>query len=403
MRRAILSVALATVASIAVAQVQSDVVVPQSSIVRAEDAGLRVHTNYFMRVPDPNLNPDVPPPAVIIETPASIACVYHLATSNPTGCNVATTTKHATGGTQTIVIVDAYDDSSAGADLKTFSTQFGLPNANFTKKYATGHKPADACATGWQGEEALDIQWAHAMAPKANIVLMEAASSSLVDMYAAVDAANAYIASHGGKGEISMSWGTGEYGGETTDDLHFLQPGVVYFASSGDAAGTIYPSASPWVVSTGGAKIVRDTSGNFVKQVGTNTCGAGCGGGKSSFEGRPGYQDGVSGVVGTKRGTPDIASDSSSESPVYVYDSSCYGGWLEVWGTSVATPTLAGVINSAGSFKSSSAAELQLMYDNMGDTTAYKDITSGSCDTHNAKTGYDLCTGVGRVRGKTLK
>jgi kumamolisin len=88
---------------------------------------------------------------------------------------------------------------------------------------------------------------------------------------------------------------------------------------------------------------------------------------------------------------------------VYVYDSSCYGGWLEVWGTSVASPTLAGVINSAGSFKSSSAAELTLMYDNMSDTTAYRDVTSGSCDTHNAKTGYDLCTGVGRVRGKTLK
>ena len=403
MSRVILSVAIAALATASVAQDSRPVVVPPSSVVRPEDTGLRVHTNYFMRNPDPNFSPNVPPPVVTIETPASIACIYHLASSNISGCPVATATKHATGGSQTIVIVDAYDDPSAGADLKTFSTQFGLPNATFVKKYASGHKPANGCALGWEGEEALDIQWAHAMAPKATIVLMEAASNSFADIYAAVDAANSYIASHGGQGEVSMSWGGSEYSSETTDDLHFLQPGVVYFASSGDSAGVSYPSASPWVVSTGGTQINRDSSGNYVKQVGTNTCGAGCGGGKSLYEGRPTYQDGVSGVVGSKRGTPDIASDSSSNSPVYVYDSSCYGSWLEVWGTSVASPTLAGVINSAGSFESSSAAELTLMYDNMNDTTAYRDITSGSCDTHNAKTGYDLCTGVGRVRGKTLK
>lgn len=403
MRKGILYVVMAASAALAVAQDQRPVFVPESSVARPEDAGLRVHTNYFMRIPDHNLNPSAPPPGVTIETPASIACIYHLASSNIAGCPVATATKHATGGSQTIVIVDAYDDPSAGADLKTFSTQWALPNANFTKKYASGTKPPNACASGWEGEEALDIQWAHAMAPKANIVLMEAASNSFADMYAAVDAANAYIAAHGGEGEVSMSWGGSEYSTETLDDLHFLEPNVVYFASSGDSAGVSYPSASPFVVSTGGTQINRDSSGNYLKQVGTTTCGSGCGGGKSAYEGRPSYQDGVSGVVGSKRGTPDIASDSSSNSPVYVYDSSCYGGWLEVWGTSVASPTLAGVINSAGSFKASSSAELTEMYNNMNDTTSYRDITSGSCATHSAKAGYDLCTGIGRVRGKTNK
>jgi len=241
------------------------------------------------------------------------------------------------------------------------------------------------------------------MAPKANIVLMEAASNSNTDLYAAVDAANAYIKAHGGKGEVSMSWGGTEFSGETADDSHFLQTNVVYVASSGDASGVIYPSASPNVVSAGGTQINRDSSGNYTSQVGATSCGTGCGGGTSKYETRPSYQSAVSSVVGTKRGTPDLASDSSENSSVIVYDSSCYNSWLDVWGTSVASPTLAGVINSAGSFKASTNAELTEVYNDRAVTSAYTDVTSGSCATHSAKSGYDLCTGVGVVKGKTDK
>jgi hypothetical protein len=107
--------------------------------------------------------------------------------------------------------------------------------------------------------------------------------------------------------------------------------------------------------------------------------------------------------VGTKRGTPDLASDASENSPVSVYNSSCYNSWLQVWGTSVAAPTLAGVINSAGTFNASSNAELTEIYNNRTKTADFTDITSGSCATHSAKAGYDLCTGVGVVKSKVGK
>lgn len=405
MRRAILPIAILAAATFAVAQDQSNILIPESSIQRPGDLGRRMHTNYYMRVPDPSFTPDSPPVGSIVETPGSIACIYGLAANTP-GCPVGTATKLASGGSNTIVIVDAYDDPSAAADLATFSSTYGLPAANFTVQYASGKKPPSGCTgagAGWEGEEALDVQWAHAMAPKAKIVLMEAASNSNTDLYAAVDAANNYIKNHGGKGEISMSWGGGEFSGETADDSHFKQANVVYFASSGDASGVIYPSASPNVVSAGGTQINRDSSGNYTKQVGTTSCGNGCGGGTSKYEGRPSYQSAVSGVVGSKRGTPDLASDSSENSAVIVWDSSCYNSWLAVWGTSVAAPTLAGVINSAGSFKASTNAELTEVYNNRTVTSAYTDITSGSCATHSAKSGYDLCTGVGVVKGKTDK
>jgi subtilase family serine protease len=391
-------------ASIASAQVQRNIIIPPSSVEKPEDVGVRMHTNYSVYQLLPGDSPKAPPPGGTIETPGSIACIYDLVTSPVAGCPVATATKLASGGSETIVIVDAYDNPHPYDDLKTFDAEWGLRNPpTFVKKYANGTKPPNACASGWEGEEALDVQWAHAMAPKANIVLMEAASNSDSDLFAAVVAAENYIASHGGKGEISMSWGGSEFSTEAVFDVDFvLQPDIVYFASSGDNSGPIYPSASPFVVSVGATQINRNSSGNYTKQVGTKNCdptSEGCGGGKSLYEGRPSYQDGVSGIVGSKRGTPDIASDSSSQSPVYVYDSSCYGGWLAVYGTSVASPTVAGIVNRAGLFKNGSSAELTTVYNNFTNASDYTDITSTSCTGHSAKAGYDLCTGVGVAKG----
>ena len=159
MRRAFLCIAMAAAASFAVAQDQNKILIPESSVERPEDIGVRMHTNYYMYAPDPNITPKNPPPAGTVETPGSIACIYNLVTK-VTGCPVATATKVPTGGSQTIVIVDAYDDPSAGADLATFSAEWGLPSASFVKKYASGKKPPNACLSGWEGEEALDIEWA---------------------------------------------------------------------------------------------------------------------------------------------------------------------------------------------------------------------------------------------------
>lgn len=404
MRSQIFCIAITAAASLASAQVQRPVVIPPSSIERPEDVGERMHTNYFMFAPDKNFTPDTAlPPSGGTETPGSIACIYGLV-SKTAGCPISAATKVPTGGSDTIVIVDAYDDPNTFADLKKFDARWGLPDPAFAKVYASGTKPANGCASGWEGEEALDVQWAHAMAPKAKIVLMEAASNSNADLFSAVIAAENYISGHGGKGEVSMSWGSSEFSNEFLNDLDFLlTPDIVYFASSGDSAGPSYPSASPFVVSVGATQINRNSSGNYTKQVGTKDCnpsGTGCGGGKSIYESRPSYQDVVSGVVGSARGTPDIASDSSFNSPVWVYDSSCYGGWVSVYGTSVAAPTVAGIVNRAGSFKNGSSAELTEVYNNFTNTADYTDVTSGGCGGgRSAASGYDKCTGVGVTRG----
>src|SRR5262245_1908427 len=126
-----------------------------------------------------------PGPSYFYETPASLGCVYRLTSvsSAQIGCNPTDLTlPNPSGGAKAIAIVDAYDYPTAFSDLQTFSAQFGLPaptTANFQVVDATGTAPkADA---GWGLESALDIQWAHEMAPQAKIYIVEAADKSCVD------------------------------------------------------------------------------------------------------------------------------------------------------------------------------------------------------------------------------
>ena len=393
MRKMILAVAILAMVSVVSAEVRrGNGIVPDSSLERPQDVGVRMHTNYLIYAPDGVVRPQANPGG---ETPASLGCVYGLVSNPVSGCPISGTTQVPTGGSAAIVIVDAYDYPSAAADLTTFSNEFGIAAANFTKVYASGRKPANGCRSGWQLEESLDIEWAHAMAPSAQIVLMEASSNSNSALYSAVTAANSYVSSHGGKGEVSMSWGGSESSGETGSDHYFTQSGVVYFASSGDSPGVIYPSASVNVVSAGGTQVNRNGSGDYTNQ----TAWSSGGGGDSAYEPRPSFQNGISGIVGSHRGTPDLSFDASGNSPVAVYNSNCYGGWLQVYGTSVAAPSLAGIINNAGTFNASSNAENTEIYANYTNTSDYTDVTSGSCGTHSATTGWDFCTGVGVVNG----
>jgi kumamolisin len=390
--RKMIFVAVLAAASVASAQVRrGEGIVPRSSIERPEDVGRRMHTNYIIHAPEGVVRPAANPGG---ETPASLGCVYDVVSNPISGCPIATASQVPTGGSGVIVIVDAYDYPSAAADLATFSSEFGLPAPKFSVQYASGTKPANGCRSGWNGEESLDIEWAHAMAPNAQIVLMEASSASNSALYQAVTAANSYIVAHGGKGEVSMSWGGSETSSETSSDHYFTQSGVVYFASAGDSPGVIYPSASVNVVSAGGTQVNR-SGGNYTNQ----TAWSDGGGGASRYESRPSFQSSISGIVGSKRGTPDFSFDSSGGSPVAVYNSNCYGGWLEVYGTSVASPSLAGIINNAGTFNTSSNAENTEIYANYTNTSDFTDVTSGSCGTHSATTGWDFCTGVGVDKG----
>jgi kumamolisin len=359
------------------------IIIPQSSIPQPG----RSHTNYFFVDSDkPNAGP---PPGN--ETPGSLACVYQLVTG-PTGCPIATSTNVPSGGWGAIAIVDAGDYPTAASDLAAFSAQFGIPAANLTVTWpGKSLKTKPPVYSDWLVEEALDIEWAHAMAPHAKLFLVESTQLNTDPTWAAVTLAAKLVAENGG-GVISMSWGDPEVKQEKNWDHYFTTPGVVYFAASGDSGiGTsIYPGASPNVVSVGGTYFNRDQNGNFVNE--TYYTGGG-GGDISPYEPIPSYQSGIASIVGTHRGYPDVASDFCC-AVIYLQ-----GGWYSVGGTSWASPTFAGIVNGAANKQQSSKDELTRIYSELANPTEYEadfnDITLGDS---RCKIGWDLCSGVGSPR-----
>ena len=405
------------------------VIIPDSNIQRPGDIGVRSHTNYLIFVPAATSGPDSPQG----ETPGSIACIYGLV-ANTTGCPVATATTVPTGGNGTIAVVDAFDYPTAESDFNFFSDYFGLPHGDtacnggpcFRKAYVTGSAPRKNA--GWALEAALDIEWAHAMAPSAQIVLVEAASNSLGDLLDAVDVASNEVlcgdttcpSGGTGTGVVSMSWGGSEFSQEINYDSYFDHAGIVYTAASGDAGGVPnWPSSSPNVLSAGGTTIHRASDGTFSGE----TAWSDSGGGLSAFEGRPTFQDVITGIVGEFRGTPDVSFDSDPASGVSVYDSTPYHGytgWLVIGGTSAATQALAGIINLVGTAASSTQNELTAIYNTYGNATNYPldftDITDGQTSACNvnphrpdaiycqeAGSGWDFVTGVGTNLGTSGK
>ncbi len=370
-------------------QAHAPIQIPDSSVEQPGERGVAAHTNHLIRI-----GPEAVGTAPRGETPSSIASVYSL--SNLAGAGV-------------IVIVDAFHYPTALNDFNVFASQFGLPqepstdpldnnNQVFQVVYASGSKPRSNC--GWAQEAALDIEWAHAMAPNAKIVLVEAATNSFANLFQAVDVASSIATAQ----EVSMSWGGSEFSSEASNDGHFTHQGIVYLAASGDTGGaTIYPGVSPNVVSAGGTRINRNASGDFLSETGWS----GSGGGPSKYELRPSYQDVIESIVGSARGVTDYSFDADPNTGVSVYDStSCKGisGWLVFGGTSVSSPSLAGIVNSAASNPNSnmdSAAELALLYQsvtNGGLTIAssnFRDILSGTAGSFSAKTGWDFVTGIG--------
>jgi kumamolisin len=409
---------------------QGSVVVPNSS-VRPTSNGTTLSTrvastDLLLYVPEgwkplevsPPRPAEAPPYAgYAYETPASLACIYSLVATTA-GCNPNVVTTNPTGGTKAIAIVDAYDDPWAGPDLAYFSAQFGLPFSpeKFQVVYAQGTEPALDETGDWELEESLDIEYAHAEAPDATIYLVEAASNYYSDLLPAVQVASNLIrcgsvatcpAGSTGKGEVSMSWGGGEFSSETSYDSYFTTPGVVYFASTGDAPGTEWPSVSPNVVAAGGTTLRRSPStGNFIEERSWESGG----GGASFYEGIPSYQAGIKSIVGTARGVPDVSFDANPITGVWVWDSNFVeelgGGWFIVGGTSVASPNLAGIVNRAGGFAASSKAELTTIYKNLGVATDFHDVTLGDCGPYAgylAVAGWDPCTGVGSDHAYTGK
>jgi subtilase family serine protease len=331
--------------------------------VSAAPKGWSAHTFFHIRQ-------GARPMAVAGLSPSQIRTAYNLP---------------STGGTGTIAIVDAFDDPTALNDLNVFSSQFGLPTANFEKHTMSNGIPTDG---GWALEMSLDVQWAHAVAPTAKILLVEATSNGDTDLLAAVD----YARSRSDVVAISMSWGGPEFSGSPSYDSYFTSAyGATFFASSGDnGAGVSWPAVSANVVGVGGTTLTF--SGGVVS---SETAWSGSGGGISSYVTEPSYQlaYGVSGTNG-HRGVPDVSYDADPNSGVAVYDSTPYNfqtGWWVVGGTSAGSPQWAaiqslGLTSTNNNFYTDAKSSSYSSY--------FRDITSGS-NGYPAKIGYDLVTGVG--------
>jgi len=406
------------------------IVLPQSSIHRAEDIGLRSRTQFKILIPsgrpegvvgfsEAEFTPEATQPisGVYAETPASLACLYGLVAATA-GCNPVSLNTVATGGSKAIAIVDAYDYPTALVDLTAYSKQFGVAaptSATFTVAYPSATKPLpdpDCAEYGgwscWASESALDIEMAHAVAPSAHIYLVEANSNSNADLMAAVAKAIALVRAAGG-GEVSMSWGGDEFPTEANSDSAFTGANVVFFAASGDGEGTSHPTVSPNVVAIGGTTISRNPSNlNFQGELAWEDTG----GGFSQYEARPAFQSGISALVGTHRGVPDVAAVGNPRTGVWVYNSyeNNYGGTLYAWsifgGTSVAAPLWAGIVNHAGHFSASTAAEEALIYASAKTSADFRDITAGSCGFYegwSAVSGWDPCSGNGAPLGTAGK
>jgi hypothetical protein len=307
------------------------------------------------------------------------------------------------GSGQTIAIVDAYNQPNIRSDLAAFDSMYGLPAPpSFTVVNQTGGSTLPATDTGWGMEESLDVEWAHAMAPGANIVLVEANSSSTPDLMTAVN----YARNLPNVSVVSMSWGSngGEYSVETSYDSDFTTPsghkGITFVASSGDngsSAAPIYPSVSPNVLAVGGTQLAINSAGNYQSE----TAWSGSGGGISAYESQPSYQKGIVTQTRTMRAVPDVAYNASSGSPYAVYDTSGYGGWIEVYGTSAGAPQWAALVaiadqgralNGKGTLDGATQT-LPAIY--QMPSSDFHDITTGSNGAYSAAPGYDLVTGRG--------
>jgi len=331
----------------------------------------------------------------------------------------------ADGTGQTIAVVDACNDPTIVHDVDAFDQQFGVAAtgstlyqqygaaASFLTVYdQNGHVinpgatsvPVDPSG-GWEGEEALDIEWAHAMAPSAKIDLVECAN----DLFSGVQAAAALP----GVSVVSMSWGSQEYQGETSNDGAFATPagheGVTFLASTGDQSQGSYPAFSPNVVAVGGTTL-RLNANNSIQSETAWSSGSdswdtqlGTGGGTSAYEREPAYQNGVQ-TTGF-RTTPDVSFDADPATGVAVYNSYDNSSpWMEVGGTSLAAPAWAGVIALVSQARVLSGQTT--LNTNQTLTSLYSlshanfhDITSGSISsggkTYNAGAGYDEVTGLG--------
>jgi len=323
------------------------------------------------------------------------------ATAAPTGLSPAQVkqaygfpTGASAGAGQKVAVVAPFDAPTIEADLAVFSQRYGLPacttaNGCFKKVAQNGGKSYPAPDKQWAMEISMDVEWVHAIAPGARILLVEARSDRLADVVAAQD----YATGHAGY--VTNSLGITEFAGEGAYDSHFSRSGVSIFVASGDdgaGAGPGYPASAPGVIAVGATTLSNIGRPTFA-EAGWHNSGGGC----SLYEtasapqrSYPGY--GAVGCAG-QRAVPDVALVGDPHSGVAVYDSyKTASNWFTAGGTSASTPMWA-----ARAADSGLVITPKMLYSAASPIT-FRDITVGN-NGEPALPGYDLVTGLGSWTG----
>jgi len=383
--------------------------------------------------------------------PAQIRQAYDLPALYAQGIN---------GKGTTIVIVDSFGSPTIKNDLGVFDKTFGLPAPpSFRIIQPAGKVPAyNASSTdmvGWAGETTLDVEYAHVIAPGASIVLVETPVSETegVHGFPQIVSAELYVLNHHMGDVISQSFSATEEtfpGAKAVDALRSAYAAaakdkVTVLAASGDSGAadvkldqttyypsrvTSWPDSDPLVTAVGGTQlhftakgtpaaptVWNDTYNKAANEFADGNAGPNplaSGGGLSIYFGRPSYQNGVRGVVGSRRGVPDIAMSAACNGSVDTYGT--FGGqaagWTPTCGTSEATPLFAGIVALADQMAGHSLGLINpALYALAAERAAgIVPVTSGNNTVsflvggsphivHGfaAQQGYDLATGIGTV------
>lgn len=300
------------------------------------------------------------------------------------------------GTPQTIAIVDAYDDPRIEADLASYSATFGLPpcttaNGCFKKVNQYGGTSYPVPDQAWALEISLDVEIAHAMCPTCKILLVEANSSSFVDLLAAEDYATAHAT------VVSNSWGAPEFAGQTYFDAHFNRWHVPIAVSSGDNGYEVeYPAASVFVTAVGGTTLALNADNTRASETAWSGAGSGC----SAYEPKPRWQ---ADRGCWRRTVADVAADANPATGAAIYDSYGYlnhSGWFQIGGTSLAAALIASLYAIAGN----STSTIYGLYPYQHPASLF-DVLSGSNGSCTGSylclsgPGYDGPTGLGAPKG----
>ena len=311
----------------------------------------------------------------------------------------------ATGGAgQTVAIVNAYGDSTAESDLAAFRAYYGLPacttaNGCFKKVDQNGGTNYPPDNSGWALETSLDLDAVSSACPNCHILLVEGNTASFSDLGTAVDTAVTLGAKF-----VSNSYGVnGETSSETSYDHYYNHPGVAVVAASGDSGygNQDWPASNPDVTAAGGTTLVKDASS---PRGWDETAWAGSGSGCSPYEPRPAYQQNINTNCPNNKAEADMSADADPASGLGIYDTLGYSGWLQVGGTSMATPLISSMYALAGT---PTPGTYPVTYPfGPGRSAGLFDITqgsNGSCGNVlcNAGPGWDGPTGLGTPDGVT--